>query len=62
MNVILYFIYQRVVKVDFKSHFVYPLVFALRATPQHVGKAGGHQILCCQGIVVNYYNWYHSER
>ena len=29
--------------------------FALRATTQHVGKAGGLQILCCQGIKVTDY-------
>ena len=38
-------------------HVVYPLVFALRATPQQVGKAGGLQILCCQGINVTDYNF-----
>jgi len=36
---------------------VYPLGFALRATTQHVGKAGGLQILCCQGINVTDYNF-----
>ena len=36
---------------------VYPLGFALRATTQHVGKAGGLQILRCQGFEVNYYNF-----
>jgi hypothetical protein len=34
---------------------VYPLGFALRATTQHVGKAGELQILCCQGIKVTDY-------
>jgi len=38
-------------------HVVYPLGFALRATTQHVGKAGGLQILCCQGFDVNDYNF-----
>jgi hypothetical protein len=38
-------------------HVVYPLGFALRATTQHVGKAGGLQILCCQGINVTDYNF-----
>ena len=38
-------------------HVVYPLGFALRATTQHVGKAGGLQILCCQGIKVTDYNF-----
>ena len=36
-------------------YVVYPLGFALRATTQHVGKAGGLQILRCQGFEVNYY-------
>ena len=48
--------------VEFKGwgqfwHVVYPLGFALRATTQHVGKAGGLQILCCQGINVTDYNF-----
>ena len=34
-----------------------PLVFALRATPQHVGNAGGLQILRCQGFEVKYYDF-----
>jgi hypothetical protein len=38
-------------------YVVYPLGFALRATTQHVGKAGGLQILRCQGFEVNYYNF-----
>ena len=38
-------------------HVVYPLGFALRATTQHVGKAGELQILCCQGIKVTDYNF-----
>ena len=38
-------------------HVVYPLGFALRATTQHDGKAGGLQILCCQGINVTDYNF-----
>jgi hypothetical protein len=38
-------------------HVVYPLGFALRATTQHVGKAGGLQILCCQGFAVTDYNF-----
>ena len=33
------------------------LGFALRATTQHVGKAGGLQVLCCQGFEVNDYNF-----
>jgi hypothetical protein len=33
-------------------YVVYPLGFALRATTQHVGKAGGLQILRCKGIAV----------
>ena len=36
---------------------VYPLGFALRATTQHDGKAGGLQILCCKGIKVTDYNF-----
>ena len=36
-------------------YVVYPLVFALRATPQHVGKAGGLQILRCWGFEVKNY-------
>ncbi len=38
-------------------HVVYPVGFALRATTQHDGKAGGLQILCCQGINVTDYNF-----
>ena len=38
-------------------YVVYPLGFALRATTQHVGKAGGLQILRCQGIEVKNYNF-----
>jgi hypothetical protein len=38
-------------------HVVYPLDFALRATTQHIGKAGELQILCCQGFEVNGYNF-----
>ena len=37
-------------------HVVYPLGFALRATTQHVGNAGGLQILRCQGFEVKYYD------
>ena len=37
-------------------YVVYPLGFALRATTQHVGKAGGLQGQCCQGIKVTDYN------
>jgi hypothetical protein len=33
------------------------LGFALRATTQQAGKAGGLQILCCQGIKVTDYNF-----
>jgi hypothetical protein len=36
-------------------HVVYPLGFALRATTQLDGKAGGLQILCCLGIKVTDY-------
>ena len=43
--------------LDRFCHVVYPLGFALRATTQHVGKAGGLQILCCQGIKVTDYNF-----
>ena len=37
-------------------HVVYPLGFALRATTQQVGNAGGLQLLCCQGFEVKYYD------
>ena len=40
--------------MDWFWHIVYPLGFALRATPQHVGKAGGLQILRCKGIEVKW--------
>jgi hypothetical protein len=33
------------------------LGFALRATTQHVGNAGGLQILCCQGFEVKNYDF-----
>jgi hypothetical protein len=37
------------------------MLFTLRASlsarTQHVGKAGGLQILCCQGIAVTNYNF-----
>ena len=37
-------------------HVIYPLGFALRATTQHVGNAGGLQLLCCQGFEVKNYD------
>ncbi len=36
---------------------LFTLWSSLSATPQHVGKAGGLQILCCKGIKVNDYNF-----
>ena len=41
--------------VDFAMLF--PLWASLSATTQHVGKAGGLQILRCQGIAVGYYGF-----
>ena len=41
--------------VDFAMLFT--LWSSLSATTQHVGKAGGLQILCCQGINVTDYNF-----
>ena len=41
--------------VDFAMLFT--LWASLSATPQQVGKAGGLQILCCQGFDANDYNF-----
>jgi len=42
-------------EVDFAMFFT--LWAPLSATTQHVGKAGGHQILRCWGLEVKYYDF-----
>jgi hypothetical protein len=43
------------VGIDFATLFT--LWASLSASTQQVGKAGGLQILCCQGIAVAYYSF-----
>jgi hypothetical protein len=44
-------------KVGFDFGMLFTLWASLSATTQQVGKAGGLQILCCQGIAVADYSF-----